>query len=94
MGTVYNHKAIATAEFTDPKFGGVRFRLTVTRVNGAPTARFELDGFNGDSEVAVPLYYLSSGTWLDYAASLPQSAPYAAEAANAAQECFKQVMGK
>lgn len=94
MGTVYNHKAIATAEFTDPKCGGVRFRLTVTRVNGAPAARFELDGFNGDSDYAVPLYYLSSGTWLDYAASLPQGAPYVAETANAAQECFKQAMGK
>lgn len=94
MSTVYSHKAIAAAEFTDPKFGGVRFRLTVTRVNGAPTARFELDGFNGDSDYAVPLYYLSNGTWLEYAAMLPSKGLPVADIANAAQECFKQVMGK
>lgn len=45
MCITYNHKAIATAEFADEKHS-VRYRLTVTRRNDNPTARFTLDGFN------------------------------------------------
>lgn len=91
MHIVYNHKAIATAEFADPKFD-VRYRLTVTRVNGCSTATFELDGFNGDSDYAVPLLYPSACTWLDFAAQLPAEGMPCADIANAAQACFKQVM--
>lgn len=93
MHVVYNHKAIATAEFADVEHD-VRFRLTVTRVNGVPTARFELDGFNGDSDYAVPLCYLSNVTWLEYAAALPSEGLPVADIANAARACFEQVSAR
>lgn len=91
MHVVYNHKAIATAEFADEE-RDIRYRLTVTRVNSVPTARFELDGFNGDSDYAVPLCYLQNGTWLEYAATLPAEGLPVADIANTARACFEQVM--
>lgn len=92
MNVTYNHTAIATAEFEDPKFEDARYRLTVTRVNGCPTAKFELDGFDGKHEDGVTLHYMFSGMWLDFVAEIPACASYAVDTANAAQACFKQVM--
>lgn len=91
MCITYNHKAIATAEFADEKHS-VRYRLTVTRRNDNPTARFTLDGFNSGSADAVLLYNLAHGTWLDFVAALPAVGMPAADIANAARACFEQVM--
>ncbi len=92
MSITYNHTAIATAEFNDPKFEGASYRLTVTRVNDLPLAGFELDGFDCTHNSGVTLHFMTSKSWVEFVASIPECAPYAADTANAARVCFERVM--